>query len=182
MKKMFLFIFALALFIGPRVVFAGDEGPYLPLAGGGTMVDAPYIGLGGINGRLASITVPCMAMVTLSKGDVVVLATSVTTTPMAVTKTATLGSSAALGVALADIKYGAIGQVVTYGIAMANIGIDVNLGDKLITSTTAGRLTSSACVSESLYTALSATALVGTAAQYRANDSTHLVRVFIGKR
>ena len=183
MKRLFLLLSAaFVLCLGTTRVFGIDEGPYLPLSGGGTMVDAPYIGLGGVNGRIASISVPCYAMVNINKGDVVVMATALTTTAMAVTETSTVGDVKAVGVAKDAILYGKIGQIVVYGIAIANVDNTVSLGQKLIPSDRTGFLCSVTNVAEGALTALSMTAIVGTAAQYRAAATPYQARVFIGKR
>jgi hypothetical protein len=187
MKKLVMLFSIIAPLLFPGLVFALEEGPYLPLNGGGTMVDAPYIGLGGINGRIASISVPCYAMCNINRGDAVVLATSLTTTAMAVTKTTSAASTSFIGIAKDPIAYGKVGQVVTYGVAIANVALSVSLGDKLVTSGTAGFLTGTAILAESLYTPLSTTAIAGRAAQYKVyatdfSGVTTQARVFIGAK
>lgn len=105
------------------------------------------------------------AAVDISEGDALVMVG--TTYPLSVSKTATAGDPAFIGVALADASFSEEVQVCRAGKVKAHFAITSTYGLKMVTAASAGKLTASTAVAEALYTGLSGTAIAGRAAQVK---------------
>lgn len=125
-----------------------------------------YVSLGGRPGSLVPVGFRAVALVNITKGDVLVgpLGTSVTAR-MGVSETATAGDTTVLGIALTSANYGVTLTVGVLGIARCTMapGVSPTVGVKYTTSATAGQLTPTSSLTGSLYTGISGTPTVVTA-------------------
>lgn len=105
------------------------------------------------------------AAVNIDEGDALVMVG--TTYPLSVSKTATAGDPAFIGIALADATTGNEVQVCRAGKVKAHFAITSTYGLKMVTAASAGKLTAASAVTETLFTGLSGTAVAGRAAQVK---------------
>jgi hypothetical protein len=155
-----LVVAVLAVTALPAIDVSSGMPPFVSVYGGATRSQST-IQLGTNPRDQASISIPATAACNISQGEVVVLAG--TTYPISVSKTTTAGDPAAFGIALETVTFGNQAQIAIGGIVRGKVAQSITVGDKLITSATAGTLTKSATVAEAAFTGLSGTAIVGRA-------------------
>lgn len=156
-----------------------NGGPFMSLFGGGKYASGSAAIYGTVPGDRAQKAVPALAKVNITAGDALVLVGS-SASAMAVSETATAGDTAFFGIALNTVSYGGTVFVSRWGVTNAKVAYNaaVNEGGILITSSTAGSLTTVAAVTATLYTPVSITAWAGRAAE-TVTPNGSLMRVFI---
>lgn len=121
------------------------------------------------------------ADVDITAGDVVILSSG-TTYPVAVSKVASAGSIQIVGVAITTASYGTKVQVCYNGTWRVSSAINSTIRGLMITSATAGKVTASSAVTEDSYTALSQTAFIMRAAETKTiSASDNKVLMHIGR-
>ena len=115
----------------------------------------------------SNIVIPATAACTISAGDALVLASDATVGYMEVSKTTSAGDVTAFGVAVYDTAYGKTVYCKRIGVGRVNSAVNVAKGDVMVTSGTAGKVTTAASIASSayLYTSLSSTPIVCRAAE-----------------
>lgn len=154
--------------------------PFVSVYGGATRSQST-IQLGTNQRDQSTISIPATAACNISQGEVVVLAG--TSFPLSVSKSTTAADPAAFGIALETVTYGKQAQIAIGGIVRGKVAQTITVGDKLVNSGTAGTLTKAASVTETLFTGLSNTAIVGRALETKTYSSStpYVLMQILGK-
>ena len=148
MKRMVLLLALLATAgLACADAWDGNGAPFLSLYGG-KMYSGSTIARGTRPGELVSTSMPCRAMVNITAGDVVALASADSTYLASVTKTTGTADPQAVGVALNTVTAGSTVYVATSGVVKVRSSVSAAKGTKYVTGGTAGALTASAAAAD----------------------------------
>lgn len=169
MKKMLVLALALlGLSVSLKAVdLEGNQPPFLSVYGGGMNANSGIV-LGKNPKDLSFVGFVGYAHIAITAGDVVCIAG--TTYPVGISKVASAGSPTVVGIAMNSAAIGAKVQVATGGIVRAKIapGVDGTIAATYIQSATAGALTPTGAVTETLFTGVSKTAVIFRALETKA--------------
>lgn len=172
MKKFMILI--LALIAGPMMA----DNLALIGKGGGSLVNNSKIGLGDYPGAISYVSVPMTAQAAITVGMPVKLNTDSSVWYNTVSKCVTAGDQAVIGIAQNTAAAGATVNVAISGICLARFAANTTVG-VMYSPTTAGDLTPTSTLSETVFTNLSKTSGIVRTLETKTIGSDGLARVII---
>ena len=146
----------------------GSSGPDVTSFSGGDLSPGKYIMLGNYPGATAALGIQGLAMVNITKGDILTGFFGTTyTAQMSVSKTTTAGDVAVIGVAWETATAGNPVRIVTQGVCLVNTCVSVTRGTTYGCSGLAGQVTATSSLTAGTYTSLSRSPIAVTSLENR---------------